>query len=97
MNFLPEEKRPQEVIGFVSGRLNAAFATLETHLEGRDWIVGNSVTNADLSCCAYLYYPEPFGFDRKDYPNIDRWLDRIAALPGWKHPYDLMRRAFPAA
>ncbi|NBX09372.1 MAG: glutathione S-transferase, partial [Marivivens sp.] len=97
MNFLPEEKRPQEVIGFVSGRLKAAFATLETHLEGRDWIVGNSVTNADLSCCAYLYYPEPFGFDRKDYPNIDRWLDRIAALPGWKHPYDLMRRAFPAA
>lgn len=97
MNFLPEEKRPQEVIGFVSGRLKTAFATLETHLEGRDWIVGNSVTNADLSCCAYLYYPEPFGFDRKDYPNIDRWLDRIAALPGWKHPYDLMRRAFPAA
>ena len=97
MNFLPEDKRPQEVIAFVSGRLKTAFATLEAHLEGREWIVGDTITNADLSCCAYLYYPEPFGFDRKDYPNIDRWLDRIAALPGWKHPYDLMRRAFPAA
>ncbi len=97
MNFLPEDKRPQEVIGFVSGRLKAAFATLEAHLEDREWIVGNTITNADLSCCAYLYYPENFGFDRKDYPNIDQWLNRIAALPGWKHPYDLMRRAFPAA
>jgi glutathione S-transferase len=25
-----------------------------------------------------------------DYPNIDRWRNQIAALPGWKHPYDLM-------
>jgi glutathione S-transferase len=23
-------------------------------------------------------------------PHIDRWLDRIATLPGWKHPYDMM-------
>jgi glutathione S-transferase len=90
MNFLPEEKRPAEVIGFLQARLKNAYKVLETHLEGRDWIVGRSVTNADLSCCSYLYYPEPFGFDRADYPNIDAWLDRIAGLPGWKHPYDLM-------
>ena len=45
---------------------------------------------ADLSCCGYLYYPEPFGFSRADWPHIDAWLTRIAALPGWKHPYDLM-------
>ena len=24
------------------------------------------------------------------YPNIERWRQAIAALPGWKHPYDLM-------
>jgi glutathione S-transferase len=24
------------------------------------------------------------------YKNIGAWLDRIRALPGWKHPYDLM-------
>ena len=90
MNFLPEEKRPKEVIRWVGGRLGAAFRVLDTHLEGRDWIVGNEITNADLSCCGYLYYPEPFGFDRKAFPNIDRWLDGISALPGWKHPYDLM-------
>ena len=40
--------------------------------------------------CGYLYYPEPFGFDRTDWPATSRWLDRVAALPGWKHPYDLM-------
>ena len=90
MNFLPEDKRPAEVIGFNQGRLKAAYAVLDTHLAGRDWIVGDGPTNADFSCCGYLYYPEPFGFDRAEWPQIDRWLDSIAALPGWQHPYDLM-------
>ncbi|EAQ45912.1 glutathione S-transferase family protein [Roseobacter sp. MED193] len=90
MNFLPEDKRPQEVIDFMQGRLKAAFATLENQLKGRDWLVGDAMSNADLTCCGYLFYDEPFGFDRKDYPNIDAWLTRISAMPGWKHPYDLM-------
>jgi glutathione S-transferase len=90
MNFLPEEKRPAEVIAFMQGRLKTAYAALDTHLKGRDWIVGDGLTNADLSCCGYLFYPEPFGFDRADWPEIDRWLANIQSLPGWKHPYDLM-------
>ena len=90
MNFLPEDKRPDQVIGFMQGRLKAAYATLNAHLEGRDWIVGDGITNADLSCCGYLYYPEPFGFDRAEWPHIDAWLTRLSETPGWKPPYDLM-------
>jgi len=90
MNFLPPEKRPAEVIAFLQGRVRAALKTLDGHLEGRTWLVGGQATIADLSCCSYLYYPEPFGFERSKWPHIDAWLDRIAELPGWKHPYDLM-------
>lgn len=90
MNFLPEAKRPEAVIPFLQGRLKAAYGVLDAHLEGRDWIVGQGLTHADLCCCGYLFYPEPFGFTRADWPNIDRWLSNIQGLPGWKHPYDLM-------
>ena len=90
MNFLPEKHRDPNVIAFMQGRLKAAYATLNAHLEGRDWIVGDGLTNADLSCCGYLYYPEPFGFDRAEWPHIDAWLTRLSETPGWKHPYDLM-------
>lgn len=90
MNFLPEDKRPQEVIAFSQGRLKAAYTVLENHLNGHDWLVGDGITNADISCCSYLFYPEPFGFDRADWPHIDAWLTRISETPGWKHPYDLM-------
>ena len=90
VNFLPAEKRPEGVIPFLQGRLKAAYTVLNAHLAARDWIVGTAVTVADLSCAGYLYYPEPFGFTRADWPHIDAWLGRIAGLPGWKHPYELM-------
>jgi len=90
INFLPEQHSNADVIAFAQGRLKPAYTVLDAHLKGRDWIVGDGITNADISCCGYLYYPEPFGFVRADWPNIDAWLDRISALPGWKHPYDLM-------
>lgn len=90
MNFLPKEKRPAEVIAFMQARLKSTYGILDAHLKGRDWIVGAAPTNADLTCCGYLYYPEPFGFDRKAFPEIDRWLSNIQGLDGWKAPYDLM-------
>ena len=90
MNFLPEAKRSADVIGYLTGRLKASYRVLDTHLAGCDWLVSDTLSNADVTCCGYLYYPEPFGFDRQDWPNIDRWLSNIAAKPGWKAPYDLM-------
>ncbi len=90
MNFAPPGKRPEGVIAFLQARLKSAYGVLDAHLSGRDWIVGSAPTIADLSCCGYLYYPEPFGFARADWPHIDRWLTRLSALPGWKAPYDLM-------
>lgn len=90
MNFVPEEKRPAEVIGFLTGRMKAALRVIDGQLASRPWLVGDAISCADISCCGYLFYPEPFNFDRADYPNIDAWLGRIAATPGWKHPYDLL-------
>ena len=90
MNFLPEAKRPQQVIEFNQARLKASYKILNAALEGRDFLVGDAITHADMTCCGYLYYPEPFGFDRSAWPNIDRWLTNISEIPGWKAPYDLM-------
>lgn len=90
LNFLPEGKRPAGAVEYLQGRLKAAYKVLDDHLSTREWVADDAPTIADFACCGYLFYPEPFGFDRKDWPHIDRWLDAISALPGWKHPYDLM-------
>lgn len=97
MNFLPEDKRPEEVIAFTQGRIKAAMTILDAALADRKWLAGGAgPTAADFSNCSYLFYPEDFGFTRSDYPNIDRWLSDIEGLSGWQHPYDLMPRAYGA-
>ena len=90
MNFFPKDKRPQPVIDFNLARLKSSYGILENALTDKNFLVGNNISHADMTCCAYLYYPEPFGFERDDWPNIDRWLGNISTTPGWQHPYDLM-------
>lgn len=90
LHFLPKGERPQQVIDMNQARLKVAYKILDSALEKREFLVGDSITHADMSCCGYLYYPELFGFHRPDWPNIDRWLNNISLTRGWKPPYDLM-------
>lgn len=80
------------IIAFFKGRLDGNLAVVNKRLEGRKFLLGDRPTIADISMCAYLYYPsDEFGFDiAKDHPAIGEWLGRIKALPNWAHPYDLM-------
>jgi glutathione S-transferase len=80
------------VLAFLKGRFDGSLAILDKRLAGRAFLVGERPTIADLSMVGYLYYPaDEFGFDiAGEHKNIAAWLDRLKALPGWKHPYDLM-------
>ena len=78
------------VTEFLRGRMNGALAILELHLKNQKFIVGNAPTIADISVCGYLYFADEFGVSWNDYPAIGTWLERIKALPGWVHPYQLM-------
>ena len=80
------------VLAFFKGRIDGNLAIVNKRLEGRKFLLGDRPTIADVSLAGYLYYPaEEFGFDiGKDHPAIAVWRERIKALPGWKHPYELM-------
>jgi glutathione S-transferase len=90
MKFVPEEKTDQGVIAWLGKRAGTALTVLDRHLFTNEWVAADHVTTADLSCAGYLFYDHEFGHDLTAYPNIERWRRAIAALPGWKHPYDLM-------
>lgn len=80
------------VLAFLKGRIDGNLAIVEKRLSDRAFLLGARPTIADISLVGYLYYPaEEFGFDiPATFPAIARWLDRVKALPGWKHPYELM-------
>ena len=59
------------------------LSQMENRLAGHDWLVGQSPTIADLSLYAYTHSAETKGgFDLSGFPGINRWIARIAALPG---------------
>ena len=80
------------VLAFLKGRIDGNLAIVEKRLAARPFVIGERPTIADVSLVGYLYYPaEEFGFDiTAEHKNIAAWLERMKALPGWKHPYELM-------
>jgi glutathione S-transferase len=70
------------VLAFLKGRIDNNVAIVDKRLSTRPFMLGARPTIADLSLVAYGYYPAGgVGVDI---------ADRIKALPGWKHPYDVM-------
>ncbi len=80
------------VMAFLKGRVDSSLAIVNKRLQKTPYLLGERPTIADVSLTGYLYYPaEEFGFDiQNDHPAIGAWCERMKALPGWKHPYDLM-------
>ena len=89
-NFAPARDPGAEA--FLKGRVTNSLGIVDKRLAGAPYLLGARPTIADLSLAGYMYYPaEEFGFDiARDFPAIGAWMERIRALPGWGHPYELM-------
>jgi glutathione S-transferase len=92
LRFIVRPPGHPEVLAFLKGRIDNALAIVDKRLSKTPFVLGESPTIADISLAGYFYYPaDEFGFDiAAEHKNIGAWLQRIKALPGWKHPYDLM-------
>jgi len=82
----------QTVLGFMRRRIDDCLSILDAHLKDRPFVAANHATVADLSMTGYLCFPvNESGYDlAATHPAINAWLQRIAALPGWCAPYDLL-------
>jgi len=59
-----------------------ALDAMESRLGGREFLVGDSYSIADVSLYAYTHVAHEGGFELESYPGIRSWLDRAAARPG---------------
>jgi len=88
--FTPDPE-PQ-VQAYLRGRIDEFLAIVARTVAQHPFITGDRPTVADLSMSGYLVFPpEETGYDlAASYPAVAAWLQRIAALPGWRAPYDLL-------
>jgi len=80
------------VLAFLRERIDDFLGILERHVSDRSFVVGDRATIVDLSMCAYLSFPnDETGYNLAiSHPKVHAWLGRIAALPEWRSPYELL-------
>jgi len=85
-------KSDPAVLGFLRGRVDDFLGIVEGRVSDRPFVIGDAATIVDLSMGAYLSFPpDETGYDfRSSHPHVHAWLGRIASLPGWRAPYDLL-------
>jgi glutathione S-transferase len=59
-------------------------AVLNARLEGRTYVVGDSLTVADLTLAASMMNAHRAEVPVAEFPNVEAWFQRIAALDAWK-------------
>lgn len=57
------------------------FQVMEQELSGRDFLVGSSVTLADIAMYTYTAHAPEGDISLEPYPHIRAWLGRIEGLP----------------
>jgi glutathione S-transferase len=63
---------------------NVGAAVLNSHLEGRNYLVGNNPTLADFSVAVPLVYAVPGRLPLDPYPAVRQWYSRIEKIESWK-------------
>jgi glutathione S-transferase len=78
------------VMAYFRPLAEAAIGFVDRALDGRDWLVGEAPTIADIGCWGRMVFMAEGGLDIARWPNVEAWSRRLAALPGFALPYDLI-------
>ncbi len=60
----------------------AALEHLDAHLTGRDWLVGDAITIADIALVSYTRVAHEGGFDTTGHAPLRAWVTRCEAALG---------------
>jgi len=63
---------------------NRYLTKIDAHLTGRDFLVGDAPTIADVALYSYTAHAPEGNVSLQAYPNVLRWLANIEALEGFK-------------
>jgi glutathione S-transferase len=80
------------VSAFLKSRIDSAFFVVDKHLAARPYVVGDTITIADMSLSGYLFFPADesgYVLDER-FPNLAAWRDRLKEAPGWGDPYEIL-------
>lgn len=85
--FLKTMKKAPEEVGPVLDELQTgggfALTILEGALEGKDFLVGDAYSIADIGLYGYTHLAGEAGISLSPYPEIQRWFKNVETQPGY--------------
>lgn len=90
-------KGPEEVKTHYEAEGQTALRDLDAHLAGREWLVGDAPSFADVDLYGVAAYAPQAGHDLQGLANLGAWMRRVEALPGYAGPNDLLPKESRAA
>jgi len=75
------------VVDEESNRFRRYAAILNKHLQDRRWVVGDSLTVADLSVAMTLPYADEANLPLDEFPRVRAWHDRLNEIESWRDPF----------
>ncbi len=81
---------PPAIADYHRRRAAIALSMLDTHLANGGFLCGGEPTIADLACYGDAAFAAICDFDLAACPHVAIWAAKIAALPGFQAPFDLL-------
>jgi len=78
------------VMAYFRPLAEAALSFVNKSVKGRDWLVGDTPTIADIGCWGRMVFMAEGGIDIENFPHLLAWSNRLKAMPGYAFPYDLI-------
>ena len=79
----PEAERSAALADAAERDLQAPLAVLEKALDGRNWLLGNEFSVADINVAAVAALSRSTRVDLSGYPNVSAWLERAVSRPAY--------------
>ncbi len=76
--------KDEAVIAFAEGKIRSAASVLDNHLDGRKFMVGDTLTLADIDIAAPFSQVDRSNIPLREYPNLTAWHDNLLqSFPAW--------------
>ena len=70
-----------------TGYFKQFAGVLNDHLQGRHYLVGDSLTLADFAVSAFLADAEESRLPLDEFAEVRRWMGRLEEIPAWREPF----------
>lgn len=89
VNYAPEEIDNAYSLKRYHGEYERLCGVLDRRLEGRDWLVGEAYSIADMICWPWVLIAKPLTVDLAQFPALTNWRKRIKDRPAVQRGVDL--------